>query len=98
MLAAGWVEETRQLLARFGTLSKTAAMATGYRELVDYLIGRRSLDEATERIKIGTRQLGVAQMKWFRRFPRVAWLAGDQLTDAITQACLAEWNRDRPGE
>ncbi|HWE97385.1 MAG TPA: tRNA (adenosine(37)-N6)-dimethylallyltransferase MiaA [Tepidisphaeraceae bacterium] len=77
MLAAGWVEETRTLLDRFGALSHTAAEATGYRELIAHLEGKMSLEEATEQIKIATRQLARKQMKWFRRFPNVKWLKGD---------------------
>jgi tRNA dimethylallyltransferase len=77
MLAAGWLEETRALLDRYTTLSPTAAEATGYHELMQHLRGEISLDEATERIKIATRQLARRQMKWFRRFPNVKWLSGD---------------------
>ncbi len=57
MLAAGWLEETRGLLDRFGGLSPTAVEATGYHELIEHLRGRLSLDDAIERIKIATRSL-----------------------------------------
>ena len=39
MIADGWVEETRGLLDRFGELSKTAAEATGYHELIEHVRG-----------------------------------------------------------
>ena len=71
MIAAGWVEEVRSLLARYGELSPTSAEATGYRELIAHVRGELSLDEAVEQIKIATRQLARRQMKWFRRFPNV---------------------------
>jgi len=76
MLADGWLDETRGLLARHGTLSRTAGEATGYHELAEHLAGRLALDEATERIKIATRQLARRQAKWFRRFPGVRWVDG----------------------
>jgi tRNA dimethylallyltransferase len=76
MIDAGWLEETRNLLDRFGDLSPTAAEATGYHELIDHLRGGASLADAIEQIKIATRQLARRQMKWFRRFPKVKWLAG----------------------
>jgi tRNA dimethylallyltransferase len=85
MIAAGWVEETRMLLQRFGELSQTAAEATGYRELIDHLAGRMRLDDAIEQIKIATRQLARRQMKWFRRFANVRWIAGDQPVGAIVE-------------
>jgi len=81
MLAAGWVDEVRALLARYGTLSKTASEATGYAELIAHVQGKLSLEDAAEQIKIATRQLGRRQMKWFKRFPNVQWLAGDAGVD-----------------
>jgi tRNA dimethylallyltransferase len=77
MIEAGWVEETRGLLERYGELSKTAAEATGYAEIIAHLRGELTLEEAVERIKIETRQLARRQMKWFRRWGRVRWLRGD---------------------
>ena len=80
MIEAGWVEEVRALIERFGELSKTAGEATGYRELIEHVRGRMSLEEVVEEIKIGTRQLARRQMKWFKRFAGVRWIdvaAGD---------------------
>jgi tRNA dimethylallyltransferase len=81
MLAAGWVEEVRLLLARHGTLSKTASEATGYAELIAHVQGKLSLDDAAEQIKIATRQLARRQVKWFKRFPNVQWLPGDRAVE-----------------
>jgi tRNA dimethylallyltransferase len=78
MIAAGWVDETRRLLDRYGDLSPTAGEATGYRELIEHLHGRMKLDDAIEQIKIATRQLARKQMKWFKRFANVRWLPGDR--------------------
>ena len=93
MIAAGWVDETRGLLQRYGELSKTAGEATGYHEIIDHLAGRTSLDEAIEQIKIATRQLARRQMKWFRRFNQVNWMpASDHLETKLKRA-LELWNR-----
>jgi tRNA dimethylallyltransferase len=91
MLAAGWVDEVRRLLATYGSLSHTAAEATGYRELIDHVNGKLSLDDATERIKIATRQLARRQMKWFRRFRDVIWLPGDRPAPDIAAEALRLW-------
>jgi tRNA dimethylallyltransferase len=88
MMAAGWLDETRTLLSSYGTLSKTAAEATGYHELIAHLNGQTNLDEAVEQIKIGTRQLARRQMKWLRRFPGVHWLNGDAPIDENVQEVL----------
>jgi tRNA dimethylallyltransferase len=85
MIADGWVEEVRQLLNQFGSLSQTAGEATGYAELIEHARGRISLEDAIEQIKIATRQLARRQMKWFRRFPNVTWIDGDQSVDQIVQ-------------
>jgi tRNA dimethylallyltransferase len=84
MIEAGWLEETRALLGRYGELSRTAAEATGYHELIEHLLGRLSLDDAIEQIKIATRQLARRQMKWFRRFTQVRWLKGDRPLEELT--------------
>ncbi len=93
MMEAGWLEETRSLLDRYGELSRTASEATGYQDLIDHLRGKKTLQEATEQIKIATRQLARRQMKWFRRFPNVHWMAGsDDLQKKLDQT-LAIWQR-----
>ena len=91
MLAGGWADEVRGLLERFGELSPTAGEATGYRELIDHVRGRRSLADAAEAIKVATRQLARRQVKWFRRFPAVTWLAGDRPVEQNVAEVLRRW-------
>ncbi|MDP9173762.1 MAG: tRNA (adenosine(37)-N6)-dimethylallyltransferase MiaA [Planctomycetota bacterium] len=91
MMEAGWLEEVRSLLHDYPSLSKTAAEATGYKELIDHLLGRVSLDDAVEQIKIATRQLARRQMKWFKRFGQVHWLAGNAALEDNVNAVLSRW-------
>ena len=44
----------------------TAAQAIGYKEIVDYLEGRRTLTEAVEEIKLSSRRYAKRQLTWFR--------------------------------
>ena len=88
MMGAGWVEETRELLRKFETLSKTAAEATGYAEVIAHLEGKLTLEEAVEQIKIGTRQLARKQMKWFRRWGWVKWVGGDLSPEELLNRAL----------
>jgi tRNA dimethylallyltransferase len=74
MVDAGLVEEVRELLDDPRGMSKQAAQAVGYAELIEHLAGRCPLDEAIERIKINTRRLAKKQRTWHRRFAGVAWL------------------------
>jgi tRNA dimethylallyltransferase len=95
MMETGWLNETRNLLARHaGSLSPTAAEATGYHELAEHLNGNVTLDEALEQIKIATRQLARRQMKWFRRFPSVHWLPGDTPPKDLTRRVMELWEPD----
>jgi tRNA dimethylallyltransferase len=66
MFAAGWVDEVRGLLARYGTLSRTAMQAVGYRELLEYLGGLRDLPATVEAVKARTRRFARHQETWFR--------------------------------
>lgn len=91
MMAGGWVEEVRQLMRRYPTLSQTAGEATGYHELIAHVSGRISLDEAVEQIKIATRQLARRQMKWFKRFSQVHWIAGEQPLEEKVRQVMSLW-------
>lgn len=71
MFDAGLVDEVRSLMIR--GLSRTAAQALGYKEIIEHLEGRASLAEARSEIVLRTRQFAVRQERWFRRDPRVSW-------------------------
>jgi|SRR5665213_3142930 len=96
MIEAGWLDETRSILDRFGAFSPTASEATGYRELVEVIRGRQSLIDAIEQIKIATRQLARRQMKWLRRWPQIKWIAGDRPLDEIVNEILAIYAASDP--
>jgi tRNA dimethylallyltransferase len=57
-----------------GGLSATAAQALGYKEVIAYLNGEVTLDEAIEMVVLRTRQFAVRQERWFRRDPRITWI------------------------
>ena len=84
MLAAGLVAEVEGLLAAPGGLSRTAAQALGYKELIAHLRGDTSLAEATDLIVVRTRQFAVRQLRWFQRDPRIEWV--DVERDPVTEA------------
>ena len=73
MLAAGWLEEVRGLIARGFGAWLTASQAIGYAELTEHLDGRLELDEAVEQTVKRTKELARRQMAWFRRDPRIRW-------------------------
>ncbi len=74
MIADGFVDEVKALLAEEKPLSRQARCAIGYAEIIEYLNGQISLEEATELIKKNTRRLAKNQRTWFRTFKNVYWL------------------------
>jgi tRNA dimethylallyltransferase len=73
---AGLVEEVRRLLARGVPASSSALGAHGYRRVVEYLRGERTLESAVEQTKLDVRHYAKRQMTWFRREPGVEWVEG----------------------
>lgn len=78
MLADGWVDEVRRLLAAGLEPALPAFQAIGYRELAGHLAGEATLEQATERIVRATRQYAKRQLTWFRRQPDIAWFAAEK--------------------
>ena len=72
MLAAGWLDEVRGLLARYSP-DLPALSGLGYRELAQHLRGELPYAEAVELAKRRTRQFIKRQLTWFRRDARVGW-------------------------
>jgi tRNA dimethylallyltransferase len=70
MMEAGLLEETRALWMG-GRLGTQAREALGYRQLLEHLEGRCSLEEAVEQIKIETRRFAKQQRTWIRRLKAV---------------------------
>lgn len=83
MMAGGLLSEVDDLLGRYPVWSRTASQALGYKELVDHLEHRCSLDEAVATIIRRTRQFAVRQERWFRRDPRIQWV--DIRDDPVTE-------------
>lgn len=89
MMSDGLLEEVRDL-AEVG-LSRTAAQALGYKELLAHLDGSISLDTAVEQVIVRTRQFAVRQLRWFGRDPRVRWvdIEHDPVAEAVAIVCQA---------
>lgn len=73
MLERGLVEEVQRLMAQYDTLG-TALQGLGYKEIIAYLKGEYSLEEAIELLKRNTRRFAKRQLTWFRADRRIQWL------------------------
>jgi tRNA dimethylallyltransferase len=92
MLAAGLVQEVRELVARGYGWDLPALSSLGYREMGAYLRGELTLAEATARMKLATHALIRRQLTWFRADARIHWLdAAEPSLPAVAGAQVAAW-------
>nr|NLI51217.1 tRNA (adenosine(37)-N6)-dimethylallyltransferase MiaA [Propionibacterium sp.] len=73
MWAQGFVDEVRGLLPRGLERGRTAPLALGYRQILQFLRGEISEAEAREATVRGTRRFARKQLGWFRRDARITW-------------------------
>lgn len=74
--ADGLVEEVRRLLDKGVPADSSALGAHGYRRVVEYLRGLRTLESAIEQTKLDVRHYAKRQLTWFRREEGVEWIEG----------------------
>ncbi len=78
MIESGLLEEVKSLCEKGYTNAMLSMQGIGYKEIIEYLNGNVSLDEAIYNIKIGTRHYAKRQMTWFRKDERVNWISYDE--------------------
>ena len=74
MLEHGLVDEVRHLQAQGCTRDMVSMQGLGYKEILDYLDGRCSYEEAVRVLKRDTRHFAKRQLTWFRRERDVIWV------------------------
>ena len=86
MFVMGLVAEVESLLATGFPPTLPSMSGIGYREVISYLEGNYSLEEAVLQVKYDTHRLARHQYAWFRHNdPRITWLTvGDDLESQAT--------------
>ena len=74
MIKSGFVDEVKKLYSKYGKVK--ALEAIGYREIIEYLDGKISLEETVRQIKFNTWHYAKRQMTWFRKDKKVFWIEG----------------------
>lgn len=74
MLEMGLVQEVENLLKMGINENTTAMQGIGYKEILAYLKGNVTFDEAVEQIKQGSRRYAKRQLTWFRRNNDIKWV------------------------
>ena len=76
MIAAGWIDEVRRVLASGVEPDAKPFQFIGYAEIRSHLEGRLTEEQAVREIQQATRQFAKRQMTWFRREANVQWMRG----------------------
>ncbi len=86
MFQSGFLEEVQQLMSRFPTECH-AFKAIGYRQAIQYIEGKLTLEQTIEETKKQSRRYAKRQLTWFRSDPDITWLeAGLDLAALQTKA------------
>ena len=70
MVEQGLIDETKYLLKKHGRI-KNFVCTIGYQEILSYLDGECSLDEALDKLKQHSRNYAKRQLTWFRKNPEL---------------------------
>lgn len=91
MFDMGLVEEVKALMTKGYDKSLVSMQGIGYKEVIDYLSGKTSLEECIDIIKRDTRHFAKRQLTWFKREKVVTYIDKDEF-DAEDK-CLKEMLR-----
>ena len=89
MLQQGLLQEIQDLLSSGIPASCTAMQAIGYKEFVDALAGKISIEEAADQVRQSSRRYAKRQLTWFRRNREMHWLVrktGESAEEILVRA------------
>ena len=92
MIEAGLIDEVTSLLRGGFRNALTAQQAIGYKEIVRYLDGEITKQQAIDDIKQATRRYAKRQLSWFKRDDSIVWLDANQLNEeAMVDAVVSAY-------
>ena len=91
MFDMGLVDEVKALMAKGYDKSLVSMQGIGYKEVIDYLNGKTSLEECIDIIKRDTRHFAKRQLTWFKREKVVTYIDKDEFVSE--DKCLKEMLR-----
>lgn len=96
MFEQGLVSEVKGLMAAGLADALTSTQAIGYKEVIDALEGKISMEEARDLIKMRSRRYAKRQLSWFKRDDRVIWFDLDATDrDDVIQSILGRLDSGR---
>ena len=95
MISDGLINEVKSLLDSGISRDSTSMQGLGYKEIVSYLNGDITLEEAVLLLKKNTRHFAKRQITWFKREPDAVWI---DFEDYPTEELMLEYITDLIGE
>ena len=83
MIQDGLIGEVETLLASGLSPEANSLQSIGYREVVQYLKNKHSLEEAIRLIKRNSRRYAKRQMTWFRRDKEIQWFSAGKNEEVL---------------
>ena len=74
MVKDGLLDEIRQVLSSGIPEKATAMQAIGYKEFIDAMAGRATMEEAIAQVQQSSRRYAKRQLTWFKRNEKIHWL------------------------
>jgi tRNA dimethylallyltransferase len=74
MIGRGLLDEVRDLLKHGYAPDLPSMKGLGYRQMIDYIMGKYDFKEAVQRLKRDTRRYAKRQFTWFNRDPAIRWV------------------------
>lgn len=79
----GLLDEAKTLLSRGYDLNLPSMTSLGIKEMIPYIQGKMTLDEAVRILKQNTRRYAKRQMTWFRKYDSVHWLKPNEVQEIL---------------
>ena len=98
MVKDGLLDEIRDILNSGIPEKCTAMQAIGYKEFIDAMAGRATMDEAIAQVQQSSRRYAKRQLTWFRRNGNIHWLRrepGQSGSEIFSQARALVANFDK---
>lgn len=86
MIKDGLVKEVKNLVSQYG--DQQAFDAIGYREIIEYLDKKITLEKAVELIKTNTWHFAKRQMTWFKTDKKIHWLSTHKEAEKLVSEFL----------
>lgn len=87
MVKDGLIKEVKDLVKKYGA-NQQAFDAIGYREIIEYLNNKTTLEQSTEAMKMNTWHYAKRQMTWFQKDKKIRWIKNQKEAERLIKKIL----------